>query len=146
VFYGSKDLLIDDKGRLILPSGYRSGFALGAVYAVLGLDSCIELLPTDVFEKKAQGIMSLSDFDPKARVLKRTFLANAFDLQVDTHGRILLPKPLLEKTGMGRSVKVVGMYDHLEIWDKEVFEKAEALAEKDYSENAKALSENGHGV
>ena len=139
MFFGQKELTIDDKSRLVLPSLYRDGFQGGVLFATLGLDNCIELYSTETFDKSAKDIMSLNDFSKEARDLKRTFLGNTFQIQIDSHNRILLPKPLAEKTKLGKKVVVVGVYDHLELWDSELYATKEKDNERNYSENAKVL-------
>ena len=74
MFYGQKELLIDDKGRLVLSSNYREEFNDLTVFAAFGYDNCIELFKTVDYQRKAEEIMSLSDFDLQARKVKRTFI------------------------------------------------------------------------
>jgi MraZ protein len=137
---GQKDLSIDEKGRLVLPSSYRDRFAGGVCYVSLGLDGCICLYPQDSYEAIAQKYMSYNEFDDTARKVKRTFLANTFDVQIDSHNRILLPKALLTKTATGRKVTIIGMIDHLELWDSERYEKQEAENEESYASDAQSLA------
>ena len=139
MFYGQKELVIDDKGRLVLSSNYRDEFNDLTVYAAFGYDNCIELFKTPDYQKKAEDIMKLSDFDFQARKVKRTFLSNTFKLQLDSHGRVLLPKILTDKTLNSKRVMVVGMYDHLEIWDYDVFIKSQAENDKSFAKDAQEL-------
>lgn len=145
MFYGQKELLIDNKGRLVLSSNYREEFNDLNVYASFGYDGCIELFRTADYQKKAEGIMNLSDFDLQARKVKRTFLSNTFKLQLDSHGRILLPKILTDKTLKSKKVMVVGMYDHLEIWDYDSFIKSQAENDKSFAQDAQELLGKWYG-
>ena len=139
MFYGQKDLVIDDKSRLVLPSLFRDQFTSSTCYATLGMDNCIELYPEENYQKMAEKFMSLSDFDPVARKVKRTFNANTFAITIDSHNRILLPKLLATKTKLDKKVILVGMYDHLELWDSDTFLKESADAEATFSEDAQSL-------
>ena len=139
MFYGQKELLIDDKGRLVLSSNYREEFNDLTVFAAFGYDNCIELFKTVDYQRKAEEIMSLSDFDLQARKVKRTFLSNTFKLQLDSHGRVLLPKILIDKTLKSKKVMVVGMYDHLEIWDYDTFVKNQADNDKSFAQDAQEV-------
>lgn len=139
MFYGQKDLAIDEKSRLVLPSLFRNEFTGGLCYVSLGLDNCIELYPESTYQEIAKKYMSLSDFDPKARKVKRTFISNTFSIQIDSHNRILLPKPLVSKTNVSKKVILVGMYDHLEIWDSDTFMKNQEEAEATFSDDALSL-------
>ena len=142
MFYGQKDLAIDDKSRLVLPSLFRDEFKGPICYASLGMDGCIEVFPEEVYLERAKKITSLNDFDPKARQVKRTFLSNTFSVQIDSHNRILLPKLLVNKTKAEKKVVVVGMYDHLEIWDSDIFLKNQENAESTFSADAMELNLN----
>lgn len=140
MFYGQKDLAIDDKSRLVLPSIFKDEFTTSICYATLGLDKCIQLYPEETYKEIAKKYMSLNDFDPKARKVKRTFLSNTFTIQIDSHNRILLPKTLANKCMINKKVIAVGMYDHIEIWDYDTFLQNEEEAEASFSEDAYSLN------
>lgn len=139
MFYGNKELTIDDKGRLTLSSIYRDGFPGGTCFACYGMDHCLELYPEKTYENKADQITKLNDFDEVARRVKRTFLSNTFMLSIDGHSRILLPKALLDKTSLSKNIICVGMFDHLELWDKETYLKMEQDNQDSYASDAKKL-------
>ncbi len=139
MFFGQKEVLIDEKSRLVLPANYRGEFPNGQVYATFGLDDCIDIYSEKTYQEKRAEIRKLSDYDKVSRDFKRTFASNTFPLALDTHNRILLPKPLLEKKKIGKKVRVVGNRDHLEIWDSETFREYEKNAQQDFSDNAQNL-------
>lgn len=139
MFYGQKEQTLDDKFRLVLPSIYRDGFTEGTCFATLGLDRCIQLFPKATFEKNAEEIMKLSEFSKEARDVRRIFMGNTFSISIDSHNRILLPKLLMSKAGLDKKVVVVGVFDHLEVWDQEVYLAKEKEGEENYSDNAKKL-------
>lgn len=123
MFIGQKEQTIDEKNRLALPSLYRKDFPGDVLYVTLGLDSCLEVYPESVYEEKAKQYSLLNDFDPAQRRVKRAFLSNTFQLTIDSHSRILVPRPLLDRLKIGRKVILVGLNDHIEIWDSEVYGK-----------------------
>jgi len=139
MFFGHKDAAIDDKLRLVLPANYRDGFTGGKAYAFFGFDSCIALYPEETYQAKMKEVLALSDFDSKARNVKRNFLYNTFDLAIDSHNRILLPKSLTEKLKMSKKVIIAGSGDHLEIWDLEAYEKMMDGIESTFSDDAESL-------
>lgn len=136
---GQKDLSIDDKGRLVLPSGYRDRFTNNRCYISLSLDNCILLYPEDSYQKKAERILALDEFDETAREVQRVFLGNTYEVEIDSHKRILLPKKLMDKTHTSRKVTLIGMIDHLELWDSETYLAKEPESERNYSKNASQL-------
>lgn len=139
MFFGQKEVLIDEKSRLVLPANYRGEFPNGQVYATFGLDDCIDVYSEKTYLRKRERIRQLSDYDKVSRDFKRTFASNTFPLALDSHNRILLPKPLLEKKGIGKKVRIVGNRDHLEIWDSKAFEDYENSAQENFSKNAQNL-------
>ena len=139
MFYGQRELVIDDKSRVVLPSLYRDQFTGAKCFLTLGMDSCIQIYPKEVFEEKAKEIMQLNDFSREAREIKRTYLGNTFEIQIDSHNRILLPKTLSNKVSIDQKVMIVGVYDHLEMWDYSLSLQKEKEAEAAYEQNAQAL-------
>ncbi len=136
---GKKELAVDDKNRLTLPAVYRNDFQGGVCYATLGLDFCIELYPQKVYEQKVQRYLSLEEFDPQARRIRRTFMGNSFELTIDSANRILLPKSLIEKTNLGKKTIVVGLYDRLELWNVDTYAQKSSEEEASYPEDASQL-------
>lgn len=144
MFLGQTVNLIDEKNRLVLPTRYRE--ELGYIfYMVLDFDKCLSFYPSEIYKKKAEKINSLDDFSSAARSVKRVFFANSFDLSMDKQGRIQLPKIMTDKVGIKKEVVVVGMSDHLEIWDSEVYRNNEVNEEDNYSTLASELIGGNYG-
>ena len=103
---------IDAKGRLIFPIKLRE--ALGEHFVIFkGLDNCINVYSQ---EKWADFEQQLAALPSKARKVQRFFSAN-FECEPDAQGRILIPQTLREYAGLRKDVTVIGMIDHVEIWD-----------------------------
>ena len=103
---------IDAKGRLIFPIKLRE--ALGEHFVIFkGLDNCINVYSQ---EKWAAFEQQLAALPSKARKVQRFFSAN-FECEPDAQGRILIPQTLREYAGLRKDVTVIGMIDHVEIWD-----------------------------
>ena len=103
---------IDAKGRLIFPIKLRE--ALGEHFVIFkGLDNCINVYSQ---EKWAAFEQQLAALPSKARKVQRFFSANC-ECEPDAQGRILIPQTLREYAGLRKDVTVIGMIDHVEIWD-----------------------------
>ena len=103
---------IDAKGRLIFPIKLRE--ALGEHFVIFkGLDNYINVYSQ---EKWAAFEQQLAALPSKARKVQRFFSAN-FECEPDAQGRILIPQTLREYAGLRKDVTVIGMIDHVEIWD-----------------------------
>jgi MraZ protein len=59
---------------------------------------------------------------------KRIFLGNAMDADMDGTGRVLVSPELRQAAGLTREVMLLGMGQHLELWDKARYEAQEAEA------------------
>lgn len=139
MFVGETEHSLDDKYRLVLPSKFREAFGL-QFFAFIDFDHCISFYDQDGYEKRASKILALNDFSVDARKLKRTFFGNSIKLTLDKVGRVLLPKPFLEKAGITKDVVLLGVYDHLELWDKSIYQEERAKEEADYLHLAEKLS------
>lgn len=131
---------LDDKFRVSIPPRMRDagGGKIFSVFAVTkGIGGCIALLPTDKFDS------FLSNFNPEGLTeieeLKyyREFLSWKQDVDIDFHGRILLPQLLLEQAKIKKEVLIIGVGEWIEIWDPEEYEKM-LREEKPLSEYDKA--------
>ncbi len=107
---------IDAKGRLAIPAKLRE--ELGDHFTVTkGLDGCLAVYPDAEWEGLEQRIRSMPM--SKARDLQRFFFSAAFDAELDSQGRILLPANLRKYAGLTKDTVVIGAFNHAEIWDAE---------------------------
>ncbi len=144
MFYGQKEAAIDEKGRLVLPALYRYDIQGQNCFVCYGLDGCIELYPQSIFEKIEANFSNNSfETDAKARRVKRVFLSNSYNVNIDSHNRILIPKTLIDKTNTGKKVVILGIGDHLQIWDQEAYEAVSLEEEKSFASDAQSLVANG---
>jgi MraZ protein len=134
---GEHEHSLDEKNRLTLPSKLRGAFAEGVV-VTRGLDGCLDAYPRAAWEALAERIQSLDPLGEDARRMRRHFFSGATDAELDKQGRLVVPASLLAGAGIGREVTVAGVFDHLEIWDRnkwqqqlhEVEGSAEDVAER----------------
>ncbi|MGH8913570.1 MAG: division/cell wall cluster transcriptional repressor MraZ [Acidimicrobiia bacterium] len=121
VFLGEYFHSLDEKGRVVMPSGFRRRLEDGCVLAK-GQDGQLLLFPPDEFEARAAEVRERPQ-NRNGRRFSRTVFSGA-DLQsVDKSGRVLI-KPELRKfaeLNLATEVAVIGVYDHVELWNKERF-------------------------
>ncbi len=139
-FIGTYYHSLDEKSRVTLPSKLREKLG-SSVYVNLGLDKCLAIYPEETFIKLADEISAKSSLNPQIRNYKRVFFANSFQCDIDKQGRIQLTKESKEKCSIDKEVVIIGIDDHIEIWDKEKFAKMEEENETAYEENASSLYE-----
>ena len=61
------------------------------------------------------------------------------ELEVDSHNRLSIPKSVLDQYQIGADVSVVGVGDHFEIWNKDIFENYRSTASANLSDIADKL-------
>jgi len=119
-FIGEYESTIDSKGRFLLPSGLKKQLSDKEVSFVInrGFEKCLTLYPTKSWEPIFKHISSLNDFDPKVREFRRYYLNGAIQVDLDSAGRLLVPKNLMEHASLERDIVLVSAVDKIEIWDK----------------------------
>ena len=107
---------LDDKGRLMIPARYRDLLAAGA-FITQGFDRCIMVMTDAYFQDVYARLNGMNMADPTARMLRRLILSNAYAVDVDKVGRILVPQNLREFLGViSGELVVAGQGDYFEVW------------------------------
>lgn len=133
---------LDDKKRLSIPSKWRS--LLGKkVVMTSGLDKSLFVFSTKEWQKIAEKLSACSFTSPEARKFTRFFLANAFDVDIDSMGRILIPQQLINFAELKDKIVLAGIYNRIEIWDDKIWEKYSAQNNQSADQAATKLSEIG---
>ena len=125
-FLGEYEATLDAKGRFLLPAGFKKQLPEeGAVHFVVnrGFEKCLTLYPIQSWEPIFSKISNLNDFDPKVREFRRYFLNGAIHLELDTAGRLLLPKNLTEHASLEKDIVLVSAVNKIEIWDKSKYKQ-----------------------
>jgi len=126
VFLGEYAHSIDEKGRMIIPAGFRELLQDGAIITV-GFDQNLIVWPIAIYEQIRSRISKMSVTDLNTRLLRRMFFSKAFRIEFDKAGRILIPQPLREAARLGENAVVNGVDDTLEIWSAELWAEQDQL-------------------
>jgi MraZ protein len=63
--------------------------------------------------------MRLPTLNPAVRRLQRLMVGHATDLDLDSHGRVLIPPKLREYAGLARQAMLIGQGSRFELWDEQ---------------------------
>jgi MraZ protein len=123
ILLGEHELTIDEKNRLIIPSEIRRSLSSSEdtdyLYLFVGAANKKPwLYPRNRFEELAGSIESDFAPDPDVLAYRLAFFSNTTRLDWDKQGRVLIPEKILRKTGTGREITMVGVGDHLEMWNR----------------------------
>lgn len=88
-------------------------------------DGCLWVFPRPEWERFRERIAALP---MSAQWVKRIFLGNAMDVEMDATGRVLVAPELREAAGLGKDVLLLGMGSYFELWDKATYDAKEAAA------------------
>ncbi|GAA4244403.1 MULTISPECIES: division/cell wall cluster transcriptional repressor MraZ [Winogradskyella] len=142
-FIGTYECKADAKGRLMIPavlkkqlsSALQDGFVLKrAVF-----QPCLELYPMSEWNKMMEKINKLNRFKKKNNDFIRRFTAGVKMVEVDSAGRLLIPKDLIGFSGITKAVVLASAVNILEIWDKDKYEQAIDDAASDFADLAEEV-------
>jgi MraZ protein len=120
--------------KQLLPS-LQNGFVLKrAVF-----QPCLELYPMTEWEALMQKMNELNRFKKKNNDFIRRFTAGVKMVEVDSTGRLLIPKDLMVFSGISKDIVVSSAINIVEIWDKDKYEQAIDDAADDFADLAEEV-------
>jgi MraZ protein len=119
-FRGTFDHTLDAKNRLTVPARYRATLAEGVVLAMpLDQEPCVGVWRPEDYERFSErALADLPPLSPRRSELERFFFGSSHDVDLDAAGRIMVPGFLADHGKLHKDVVVVGVGDHLELWDR----------------------------
>jgi len=115
MFLGHFQHNLDDKGRLMIPARFRE-LLEGGAYITQGFDKCLMVMTETYFKQVYERIEAMNLADPIARLLRRLILSNAYSVEVDKIGRILVPQNLRAFLQLEGEAIVAGQGEYFEVW------------------------------
>lgn len=126
MFKGGNAVNLDTKGRLALPTRYRGQLdeeCGGRLVLTVHDDGCLLLYPAPEWEDIERKLVRLPNQNKQTRHLQRMLLGHATEVEVDSHGRILIPPRLRDFAKLDKRVELVGLGKKFEIWNEEIWEQ-----------------------
>ena len=144
-FRGHYEHSLDSKDRLTVPARFRAALADGVVLSA-GLDPCVEVYPTSDFARFEERVLAeLNPLSRHGRMMRRRFHGRSHDEMLDSAGRVRIPRHLIEHAGLEEGpCVVIGVADHLEIWNATAWEEHDAEIDATATEIAEELAGGGH--
>lgn len=142
MFIGEYSHTLDEKGRVSVPAKFRLRFKEGVV-VTRGLDRCLFVYPRSEWEIMAEKLSRLPITRPDSRAFARLMLAGAWDAELDSQGRVIVPDYLRQYASLQKHVVVAGLYNRVEIWDEDAWQTYKSKAEVEHESIAVSMSELG---
>lgn len=132
MYRGVNSINIDAKGRMALPTRYRDSVsdrcAGRLVVTAHQFDQCLALYLLPDWEEAERKVAALPDGNAYVRNMKRRFIGQACDVDLDASGRLLVPPKLREFAGLDKKVVLIGQRNRFEIWSDEAWSATEELS------------------
>jgi len=122
LLYGEYELTVDEKNRCLIPAEIRKRIDPvedgEAFFLVIGVNSRPWLYPERYYETLVMA--EKTDVTPEVDSLAfdQMNFAMASRLEWDKQGRVLIPDRTLKRTKLGREITIIGVRDHLELWNR----------------------------
>ncbi|MDG2385280.1 MAG: division/cell wall cluster transcriptional repressor MraZ [Pirellulaceae bacterium] len=115
---------IDEKQRIAIPKRLRDAFQQTAetqavIYVAPGTDGSLTLYTEESFSQLAKQLSASPQTGQDVRAFSRLFYSQAQRIELDRQGRLRIPPELVELAGLAKEVVLVGVRDHLELWDRQ---------------------------
>jgi len=149
-FLGTHQNKLDTKGRVSVPASFRAVLKArdeaNGTHLVLRPSHqhpCIEAWPSAEFEALAEPLNRLDIFSQAHDDLAATLYSDAFAVETDKEGRIVLPDSLVSYAGLSETVVFMGLGRIFQIWEPAAAEKRRAEARERARNREFTLPGNG---
>ncbi|MCX8093393.1 MAG: hypothetical protein N3E50_04425 [Candidatus Goldbacteria bacterium] len=133
-FIGEDERKIDSKDRVPLPFKFKNYIEERAtnpeakntiiLKKAKGGKRCLEAMPSETWEKMVNEYIQKATLDNENQddeLWKKT--RGAFEVKIDSMGRIRIPKILKEFANINKKVIFIGAIDRIQIWSEEELKK-----------------------
>ncbi|TWP23723.1 division/cell wall cluster transcriptional repressor MraZ [Apibacter muscae] len=143
---GTYECTLDSKGRMLLPSGLKkqmeSLLEEGFVLKRSVFQPCLELHPISEWNLMMSKINKLNRFVKKNNDFIRQFTAGLKNVEIDNNGRLQVNKDLIQFAKLDKNIVVAASINVIEIWDKDLYEKAVSVNDDDFASLAEDVMGN----
>ncbi|MGK6350816.1 division/cell wall cluster transcriptional repressor MraZ [Parapedobacter sp. DT-150] len=123
---GEFDCKLDTKGRMVFPAALkrqmpdveRTGLVINR-----GFEKHLVIYPKSEWDQITRKLAKLNQYVARNRKFIRDFTRGATELALDSAGRVLLPKSLLEYGGIDTEIVLSCQFNKIEVWSKEAYSK-----------------------
>ena len=134
MFLSTYENNLDKKGRVSVPASFRSYLSNlgynGVICYPSFTNSSIEFCPQDRLQKIIDTIDTLNPFEENRDIFSTSILANSFQLNFDSEGRVTIPDKFLTHSGIKEKVLFVGQGKTFQMWEASEFKNFSKDARK----------------
>lgn len=142
-FRGQFKYAVDHKGRLAVPAPFRKALEAAnqrTLVLTKGYDGEIEVHPISEWERYEEKVLlAIPNYKKETRRFMRRRAASAAEVEMDSQGRIMIPRHLSEYARLESEAIISGAISHFEIWNPDVFSTFDAESEERQEEDSENL-------
>ena len=124
---GEYEHTVDEKGRIFVSNKLRNQIDVdeygSSFYLVPGSNGVLCLYPEKYFQQIALAVAAGTAAPDEAVAFERINFGLASKVELDRQGRLLLSEKLRKRATLGHNLTLVGVRDHVEIWNTDSWEK-----------------------
>ena len=124
---GEYEHTIDEKNRLFISNKLRSQIDTeqygSDFYLAMGSNGILSLFPEKYFQKIALAGAPGTGAPDESVAYERLSFALASKVELDRQGRLLINEKLKNRAHLGANLTLVGVRDHIEVWNTEDWER-----------------------
>ncbi|MCF8236047.1 MAG: division/cell wall cluster transcriptional repressor MraZ [Bacteroidales bacterium] len=147
---GTHECKVDVKGRFLFPSSFKGQLteelSKGFVIKRSIFRRCLELYPRSEWDAESEKVSKLNRFRQKNVDFIRKFMAGVKITELDSTGRLLIPRELMKFGNISREIVLASMGNRIEVWDKEAYEQAVDYQPEDFAGLAEEVMGDQEGV
>jgi MraZ protein len=133
---------LGDKNRAAIPAKFRSELGTKVILAQW-YENCLVLVSEEKWQKVVSQITEKPFFSSPARGTDRFLLGNAFELELDSQGRLVIPPTLCSYAGISTEIAFVGLSNRVEIWALDKWQAYQNYLDENAEEIADKLGQTG---
>ncbi|NBL64743.1 division/cell wall cluster transcriptional repressor MraZ [Flavobacterium sp. NST-5] len=143
---GTYECKVDAKGRIMIPAPLKKQLTDslndGFVLKRSVFQPCLELYPMHEWNKMMEKINKLNRFVKKNNDFIRKFTAGVKMVEIDSLGRLLIPKDLVVFANISKDLVLSSAINIVEIWDKDLYEASLSNDDVDFADLAEDVMGN----
>lgn len=119
-FIGEYNYTVDSKGRLNIPSKFRSSLSKdnkNSLVITRGMDKCVWVYPLVIWKSIEDELRKLSSLSGVNRSFIRNTVRHASIVKLDKQGRIALNQNIITFSNISKNALIIGMVNKIEIWN-----------------------------
>jgi MraZ protein len=124
---GEYQHVVDGKGRVLISNKLRHQIDVDEhgsnFYLVFGVNGILCLYPEKYFEQIVLAVAPDATAPDEAVAFERISFALTSKVELDGQGRLLLNERLRKRAGLKEQITLVGVRDHIELWNNANWEQ-----------------------